>query len=163
MTTDTGHPQRLIALCRLAEAACEQHRRQELSRAGYPGISSALLPILDRLAQQDSTISALAIAMQTTVQDVAQRVGMLEARDYLRRLGAAGDIRNRIMGITPAGRAAGEASRQLDIDIEDRVIAQLGAHDAHVARDVLKAVIAATRPDRDEPAGDRNPRLRRVP
>ncbi|MEU4160477.1 MarR family winged helix-turn-helix transcriptional regulator [Actinoplanes sp. NPDC026670] len=132
----------LVALCRRAEAACEQHRRNHLRRAGYPDLHSGLMPILAALAQRDHTIGELAAALGITVHDAAQRVGLLEARAYAHRQGAPGDIRQRIVVITEAGQAATDLDRSLQDELQQQVIQQIGEPGVTAARQVLAALTA---------------------
>ncbi|GIE81722.1 hypothetical protein Aph02nite_76720 [Actinoplanes philippinensis] len=139
MTDDTLG---LVALCRQAEAACEQHRRSRLHRAGYPGLHSGLMPILTALAAQDHTIGELATMLGITVHDAAQRIGLLEARAYAHRQGTAGDIRHRVVVISAAGRAANDLDRRLQEELQQEVTHQIGAAGMTAARRALAALTA---------------------
>lgn len=146
-------PPGLVALCRQAEEACERYRREQLRQAGYPDLRRELIPLLRSLAAGDRTIGELATALGITVHDAAQRVGLLETRSYAHRLGAAGDIRLRLVQITAAGRAATELDRRLEADLEQQVSAQVGIAHTAAARQVLAALRDSTRSREHAAAG----------
>jgi DNA-binding MarR family transcriptional regulator len=133
----------LVAACRDAEAACEQYRQRQLSRAGYPGIRREVIVLL-HLAERDTTIGALATTLHVTDQDIAQRAGALEARGYLRRIGPPGDIRHRVVQLTAAGRAASQLDRRLGAELQQRLTERFGDAQIAAAHLVLTALAAET-------------------
>ncbi|KUL22732.1 hypothetical protein ADL15_47580 [Actinoplanes awajinensis subsp. mycoplanecinus] len=105
------------------------------------------MPVLRALAESDTTVGELAGRLAVPVQEIVRRVGALEARGYVRRLGAAGDVRDRRIQITTAGDAAAAADRHDELAVEEQLVARLGAVEVTAARNVLLALLeVADRP-----------------
>ncbi|GLZ01580.1 MarR family transcriptional regulator [Actinoplanes sp. NBRC 103695] len=130
----------IAALLRTAEAASERRRQEHLAAAGYPGIDGSLIPVLRAVADQETTMSALGDRLGLPLMETSRLLGLLEARDYVRRLGRPGDLRRRVARITDAGRAALHTDDQLAADQDRRLMDRLGAQDVTAARRVLDAL-----------------------
>jgi DNA-binding MarR family transcriptional regulator len=95
--------------------------------------------VIQRLVDDEPTISALAESLAMTQQGASEQVRDLELLGYVERLVAPRDQRARRVRLTPAGQGMLTTARKVRAEIEAEVLEQVGEQKLAAAKEALAA------------------------
>ena len=146
----------LPTLAALAGSGIVRTLVERMETAGFAGVRPSHGYVIQRLVEEEPTITALAESLGMTQQGASKQVRDLELLGYVERIAVPGDQRARRVRLTASGRGVLEAGRRARAEIEAEVVAQVGAGSVATAKAALAALLAV--------AGlDENVRTRTVP
>jgi DNA-binding MarR family transcriptional regulator len=131
----------LLAAVSLAGGAVDGYVLAGLRAQGLAGLTVGHGYVVQRLVPGPATASEIAAALGVSQQAASKTVGELLRLGYVRHVDDPADRRRRPVELSPSGRRALEAGRELRADLERRVTAAVGADGVTAARDVLLAVL----------------------
>lgn len=114
---------------------------ERMDAAGFAGIKPSHGYVIQRLVEDEPTITALAASLGMTQQGASKQVRDLELLGYVERIVVSGDQRARRVRLTAAGRGALESGRKARADIEAEVLATVGPRNLKAAKTALAALI----------------------
>lgn len=134
----------LPALLRHARTTYGSAMRRALEEAGYDDIPKNGLYVIGGLAlgAGDVPLGQLIKELGVSKQAAGQLVDALVLRGYLERAVDAEDRRKLTVVLTPRGRAAADVQTKARQEIDDELVARVGADAVLAARRVLAALIA---------------------
>jgi DNA-binding MarR family transcriptional regulator len=112
-----------------------------MSDDGLVGIKPSHGYVIQRLVDDEPTISSLASSLGMTQQGASKQVGDLERLGYVERIPVPGDQRARKVRLTTAGRAVLDGGRKARADIESQVSDRVGAEAVQTAKVVLASLL----------------------
>ncbi len=118
-----------------------------IEAAGFAGVKPSHGYVIQRLVDDEPTISALAESLGMTQQGASKQVRDLEMLGYVERVVAPGDQRARRVRLTPSGRGMLDTARKVRADIEAEVLEQVGARKLAAAKAALSALLTISRLD----------------
>jgi DNA-binding MarR family transcriptional regulator len=144
-TNSTSSPPPLIgALLRVPwETVCER-MLTGLHQRGYSDLVAAHLNVMLYPGPENMRPSELAARTGMTKQALNYLLGQLEALGYLARAQDSADQRFKRVHLTPRGRAAGAAMREIVMEIEAEWTQKLGPRRFAQLRDILAQLGAST-------------------
>ena len=141
----TAPPPPLIgALLRIPWETVRERMLAGLHERGHGDLVAAHLNVLLYPGPDNLRPSELAARMGMTKQALNYLLGQLEALGYLTRAPDGADQRFKRVHLTPHGRAAGAAMREIVTEIEAEWTQQLGARRFAQLRDALAQLGAST-------------------
>lgn len=114
---------------------------ERMATAGVHGIKPSHGYVIQRLVEDEPTITALAGSLGMTQQGASKQVRDLEALGVVERVAEPTDHRARRVRLTAQGREVLAAGRAARADIEAEVIASVGAGETAAAKKVLAALL----------------------
>jgi DNA-binding MarR family transcriptional regulator len=114
---------------------------RRIAEAGFPGVRASHGYLVQRLLDEEPTISALAASLGITQQGASKQVRELEALGLVERRPVAGDARARGVRLTVRGRDLVEAGRRARADLERELVERAGAAEVESARRVLATLL----------------------
>ena len=117
---------------------------ERIAAAGFEGVRPSHGYVLQRLVDDEPTISALADALGMTQQGASKQVRDLELLGYVERIVVPDDQRARRVRLTRSGRGVLACGRTARAEIEAEVLAKVGPHEVAAARSTLAALVAIT-------------------
>ncbi len=108
---------------------------------GFVGVRPSHGYVIQRLVEEEPTITGLAASLGMTQQGASKHVRELEGLGFVERVAVAGDARARRVRLTEHGRAALASGRAARAALEAEVAAEVGADDVATARRVLAALV----------------------
>jgi DNA-binding MarR family transcriptional regulator len=132
------------ALVQLLARNRAERLRADFAAAGMPGLRPVHALVLVPLLGGGRHAGRLAADLGVTRQAVAQMVATLERDGYLRRVTDPGDVRAKLICLTPRGRAALRAMHASARATEDAWRQRLGAERFAQFRVDLLALLAET-------------------
>ena len=127
----------------LAGIAAREDRAQWMVAEGFWELKETDWPVLERLSNAPSNITALARALEITQQATSKAVTDLAERGYVRRVHAPADGRQRLVELTPIGSEIIREGARWAAEVERRLVEQAGVDDARIVRRMLTAFTAA--------------------
>ena len=115
---------------------------ERVEAAGFAGLKPSHGYVLQRLVEDEPTISALAGSLGMTQQGASKQVRDLELLGYVERVVGPGDQRARRVCLTTAGRGMLATARTVRAGIEAEVLEQVGAEKVEAAKAALAALLA---------------------
>ena len=118
--------------------------REVLSRIaqdGYDGVRPSHGYVIQRLVENEPTITSLAASLGMTQQGASKQVRELERLGYVERVPVAGDARARRVRLSERGRGVLAAGRAARTALEAEVARRAGPEETEVARRVLATVL----------------------
>jgi DNA-binding MarR family transcriptional regulator len=131
----------LPTLTSLAGSGIVRAILDRIEAAGYAGVKPSHGYVIQRLVEDEPTISALADALGMTQQGASKQVRDLEALGYVERTVVPGDHRARSVRLTPAGRGMLQSGRDARAAIEAEVLEQVGSENVKAAKIALAALL----------------------
>ncbi len=133
----------LPTLASLAGGGSTRVVLDRIEAAGFAGVKPSHGYVIQRLVDDEPTITALAESLGMTQQGASKQVRDLESLGYVERVAGPGDQRTRRVRLTPLGRRMLEAARRARADLEAEVLEQVGARNVRAAKVVLAALLGA--------------------
>src|ERR1700760_70686 len=127
----------LATLASLAGTEADRVQLDRVTRAGFPGIRRSHGYVFQHLIDGEPTITALAGALGITQQGASKQVRELEELGLVERREVPGDLRARTVALTAAGRTAIDVGRRTQAELEDELVAKVGAEKVAAAKEVL--------------------------
>jgi DNA-binding MarR family transcriptional regulator len=144
-TNSTSSPPPLIgALLRVPWEAVRERMLTGLHERGHSDLVAAHLNVLLYPGPENMRPSELAARTGMTKQALNYLLGQLEALGYLARVQDSADQRFKRVHLTPRGRAAGAAMREIVMEIEAEWTQKLGPRRFAQLRDTLAQLGAST-------------------
>ena len=112
-----------------------------MERDGLTGVRPSHGYLIQRLVEDEPTVSGLASSLGITQQGASKQVRELEGLGYVERRQLPGDGRVRGVRLTARGREVLEAGRRARAELEAELVARVGEKDAQTARRVLAALL----------------------
>jgi len=112
-----------------------------VARDGHTGLRPSHGYLIQRLVEDEPTISGLAASLGITQQGASKQVRELEELGYVERRQLPADGRVRGVRLTDRGREVLEAGRRARAELEAELVAQVGKKDTETARRVLAALL----------------------
>lgn len=133
----------LPALLRHARTTYAAAMREALSAAGYDDIPANGLYIIGGLALGAEVVPIRQLVKELGIskQGAGQLVDALVTRGYLARTPDKRDRRQLIVTLTERGRSAAAVQTQARVQVDDQLIASVGAEDVARSRCTLAALI----------------------
>ncbi|RZI87084.1 MAG: MarR family transcriptional regulator [Microbacterium sp.] len=131
----------LPTLASLAGSGIVRTILDRIGSAGYAGVKPSHGYVIQRLVEDEPTISALAEALGMTQQGASKQVRDLELLGFVERIVVPGDQRARRVRLTPAGRGVLQSGREARAAIEAEVLEQVGARNMKAAKIALAALL----------------------
>lgn len=100
---------------------------ERLDAAGFPGIKPSHGYVMQRLVDDEPTITSLARSLRMTQQGASKQVADLASLGYVERVVAEGDQRSRRVRLTAAGRGLLAAGRRERAALEAALVDRVGA------------------------------------
>ena len=135
-------------LLNLAFGGFKLRLHAELARAGFDDVGPSFGYVFRLLAPEPLNLSAVASALAISAPGALKIVNDMVDKGYVERQAHAVDARQKLLALTPRARQAMKVARRFHGQFEAALARQLGADDAHAARRVLEAIVAAA------PAGE---------
>jgi DNA-binding MarR family transcriptional regulator len=115
---------------------------ERITQAGYSGVRPSHGYVIQRLVENEPTISALAASLGMTQQGASKQVKDLEEGGYVERLSAeGGDQRTRHVRLTQRGRGLLETGRRARAELEAEVAERIGDEALRAAKHALAALL----------------------
>lgn len=133
----------LPTLASLAGGGVTRVVLDRIEAAGFAGVKPSHGYVIQRLVDDEPTITALADSLGMTQQGASKQVRDLESLGYVERVAVPGDQRARRARLTPLGHRMLESARRARADLEDEILEQVGARDLRAAKAVLAALLRA--------------------
>lgn len=127
VTAGHARPTNLAVSCREAFVALNDIVFTRLAEKGHGDVRAAHGAVFQYLDDTGTTVSTLAERAQITKQAMAELVHHLEARGYLVREPDPHDRRAKLVLPTERGREVVAIAQDLVPQLEDRIVATLGA------------------------------------
>jgi DNA-binding MarR family transcriptional regulator len=108
---------------------------------GFVGVKPSHGYVIQRLVEDEPTITALAESLGMTQQGASKQVRDLEGLGYVERVPVPGDQRARKVRLTPRGRAMLESGRRARAHLEDGILEQVGPRNLRAAKVALAALM----------------------
>jgi DNA-binding MarR family transcriptional regulator len=140
LTAGRARPTNLAVSLREAFIALNQLVFVRLAERGHGDVRPAHGAVFQYLDETGTTVSTLAERAQITKQAMAELVVYLEARGYLVREPDPTDRRAKLVRPTERGREVVAIAQGLVPQLEDRIIAVLGADRVEALRDDLETI-----------------------
>lgn len=118
-----------------------------IEAAGFAGVKPSHGYVIQRLVDDEPTISALAESLGMTQQGASKQVRDLEQLGFVERVVAPGDHRARRVRLTSSGHGMLAAARKVRAGIEAEVLEQVGAHKVAAAKEALAALLTIAQLD----------------
>lgn len=134
----------LPTLTSIAAGGVVRRVLDSLAAAGHEGVRPSHGYVIQRLVDDEPTISALAAALGMTQQGASKQVRDLEHLGYVERVVSPDDQRARRVRLTGAGRDVLDRGRSARAEIEAEVLARVGPRDLEAARTTLAALLEVT-------------------
>jgi DNA-binding MarR family transcriptional regulator len=118
--------------------------REVLSRIaqdGYDGVRPSHGYVIQRLVENEPTITSLAASLGMTQQGASKQVRELERLGYVERVPVAGDARARRVRLSERGHGVLAAGRAARTALETEVARRAGPEETEVARRVLATML----------------------
>jgi DNA-binding MarR family transcriptional regulator len=131
-------------LASLAGTEADRLQLERVAAAGFPGIRRSHGYVFQHLVDGEPTITSLAGALGITQQGASKQVRELEELGLVERREVPGDLRARTVALTAAGRAAIDAGRRVQAELEAELVATVGADKVAAAKEVLARLIDLT-------------------
>ena len=125
-----------------------------LHQRGYSDLIAPHLNILQYPGPQNMRPSDLAARTRMTKQALNYLLGQMEQLGYLTRVGDSADQRFKRIRLSPRGRAASAAMREIVLEIEAEWTQKLGPRRFAELRDLLAQLDATTPEDRPHVTAD---------
>jgi DNA-binding MarR family transcriptional regulator len=149
----TGPP--LIgALLRMPWETVHARMLAGLHQRGYSDLIAAHLNVLQYPGPENMRPSDLATRTRMTKQALNYLLGQMEQLEYLTRVEDSADRRFKRIRLTPRGRAASAAMREIVLEIEAEWTQKLGPRRFAELRDLLAQLNATTPEDRPHVTAD---------
>jgi DNA-binding MarR family transcriptional regulator len=146
-------PPLIGALLRIPWEQVNERMLTGLHARGYTDIVPAHLNVMQYPGPENRRPSELAERARMTRQAMNYLLGQMEQLGYLTREADESDQRSKRISLTPRGRAAGAAMREIVLELEAEWAQQLGPADFAQLRDLL-ARLNAVAADRAAPPGE---------
>jgi DNA-binding MarR family transcriptional regulator len=117
---------------------------ERLAAAGHPGIRPSHGYVIQRLVDEEPTISALAESLGMTQQGASKQVRDLERLGYVERVVTPDDQRARRVRLTPDGHDVLARGRAARAEIEAEVLGRVGPQHVDAAKATLIALLGVT-------------------
>jgi DNA-binding MarR family transcriptional regulator len=140
-------PPLIGALLRVPWEAVRERMLAGLHQHGYSDLVAAHLNVLLYPGPENMRPSELAARTGMTKQALNYLLGQLEALGYLTRVQDSADQRFKRVHLTPQGRAAGAAMREIVMEIEAEWTKTLGPRRFAQLRDTLAQLSTSTPAD----------------
>jgi len=134
---DATPPPLIGALLRRPWEIVRERMLAGLHQRGYTDLVAAHLNVLQYPGPENVRPSELALRTRMTKQALNYMLGQMEQLGYLVRQDDTEDQRSRRIRLTPRGRAAIEAIREIVLEVEAEWEGQLGARKFAQMRDLL--------------------------
>jgi DNA-binding MarR family transcriptional regulator len=131
----------LPTLVALAGPAVVELLVQRTAAAGYAGVRPSHGYVMQRLVEDEPTITELAASLGMSQQGASKQVADLEQRGWVHRVPRDGDLRVRAVRLTPAGRGLLEAGRRERELLAAELTARVGADCVEQAQEALAALL----------------------
>jgi len=131
----------LAALTSVAGGGVVRAVIERMAADGLAGIKPSHGYVIQRLVDDQPTISSLAASLGMTQQGASKQVRDLERLGYVERVAVPGDQRARRVRLTDSGRAVLDGGRRARADIESQVADLVGADAVQTAKVVLAALL----------------------
>ncbi|MGZ4281691.1 MAG: MarR family winged helix-turn-helix transcriptional regulator [Gaiellaceae bacterium] len=146
-SSDFTQPPPLIgALLRMPFETVRDRMLAGLHERGYTDMVAAHLNVLQYPGPESLRPSELAARTRMSKQALNYLLGQLEQLGYLTREGDGADQRSKRIRLTPRGRAAGTAMREIVREVEADWEQQLGPRKFAQLRDLLAQLHTVTAP-----------------
>ena len=130
-------PPLIGALLRMPFETVRDRMLAGLHKRGYTDLIPAHLNVLQYPGPENQRPSELAIRTRMTKQALNYLLGQLEQLGYLSRRADGNDQRSKRIHLTPRGRAAIKAIREIVLEVEAEWEKQLGSREFTQLRDLL--------------------------
>jgi DNA-binding MarR family transcriptional regulator len=144
MSSTSSPPPLIGALLRVPWETVRERMLTGLHERGYSDLVAAHLNVLLYPGPENMRPSELAARTGMTKQALNYLLGQLEALGYLARVQDSDDQRFKRLHLTPRGRAAGAAMREIVMEIEGEWTQKLGPRRFAQLRDTLAQLGAST-------------------
>jgi DNA-binding MarR family transcriptional regulator len=108
---------------------------------GFSGVKPSHGYVVQRLVDDEPTITALAESLGMSQQGASKQVRDLESSGYVERVVGPGDQRARRVRLTPRGRDMLASARRARAEIESEILEQVGSHHVQAAKVALVALL----------------------
>ena len=112
-----------------------------LRRAGFDEVKPSHGYVIQRLVDDEPTISGLAAALGMTTQGASKHVQDLERQGFVERLPDATDARVRTVRLTTSGRSLLAAGRRARADLEAVMLERVGTRRLATTKAVLAEML----------------------
>lgn len=112
-----------------------------VAAAGFDGVKPSHGYVMQRLIDDEPTISALAESLGMTQQGASKQVGDLERLGYVERFAVPTDQRARRVRLTEAGRGVLASGRAARAEVEAEVEGKVGSQNLAAAKLTLAALL----------------------
>ncbi len=134
----------LPTLASLAGGGSARIVLDRIEAAGFSGVKPSHGYVIQRLVDDEPTITALAESLGMTQQGASKQVRDLESLGYVERVGVPGDQRTRRVRLTARGQGLLATARRARADLEAEILEQVGVRNLRAAKMVLAALLGAT-------------------
>jgi DNA-binding MarR family transcriptional regulator len=131
----------LPTLAALAGSGVVRVVLDQVEADGFAGVKPSHGYVVQRLVEEEPTITALAESLGMSQQGASKQVRDLERSGYVERVTVPGDQRARKVRLTPQGRLMLESGRRARGEIEAAVLERIGARNLTAARVALAALL----------------------
>lgn len=119
-------PPLIGALLRMPWEIVNQRMLAGLHERGFSDLIPAHLPVMQYPGPEGQRPSELAARCRMTRQAMNYLLGQMESLGYLRRVPDDSDHRTKRIRVTPRGRAAGQAMREIVLEVEAEWAQRMG-------------------------------------
>ena len=133
----------LVRLLSMAVTVALESLHEDLARAGHPNLRPAHGYALHAISTGVHTASRLGPLLGMSKQGAAKLLQTLVDEAYVEVAVAADDARQKPVVLTPRGRAAVEASVEIQRDLERRWASVVGPESMQVLRSTLRQAVLA--------------------
>jgi DNA-binding MarR family transcriptional regulator len=137
-------PPLIGALLRMPFETVRDRMLAGLHERGYTDLIAAHLNVLQYPGPENQRPSELASRTRMTKQALNYLLGQLEQLGYLKRRADGSDQRSKRIHLTPRGRAAIKAIREIVLEVEAEWEEQLGSREFTQLRELLVQLQAVT-------------------
>ena len=137
-------PPLIGALLRMPFETVRDRMLAGLHERGYTDLIAAHLNVLQYPGPENQRPSELASRTRMTKQALNYLLGQLEQLGYLKRRADGSDQRSKRIHLTPRGRAAIKAIREIVLEVEAEWEEQLGSREFTQLRELLAQLQAIT-------------------
>ncbi|MCF6379148.1 MarR family winged helix-turn-helix transcriptional regulator [Nocardioides KLBMP 9356] len=134
----------LPTLASIAGSGVARSVLERIAAAGHVGVRPSHGYVIQRLVEDEPTISALAESLGMTQQGASKQVRDLEGLGYVERVTTPDDQRARRVRLTAAGRDVLACGRRARAEMEAEVVARVGTQHLEAARATLVALLGVT-------------------
>jgi DNA-binding MarR family transcriptional regulator len=147
-------PPLIGALLRMPWETVHERMLAGLHQRGYSDLIAPHLNVLQYPGPENMRPSDLATRTRMTKQALNYLLGQMERLEYLTRVEDSADQRFKRIRLTPRGRAASAAMREIVLEIEAEWTRKLGRRRFAELRDLLAQLNAITSEDRPQVTAD---------